>query len=88
MNDIYSIIKRHDEIKNANVWAVRIKPIAYSEEFLAKLKDFAKALHGSYKSFEGARRFVFKTEGEANDFCRAIMECVGTVSYTHLTLPT
>lgn len=80
MSEIYSIIKRHDEIKDADVWAVRIKPIAYSEEFLAKLKDFAKALHGGYKVFEGVRRFVFKTEGEANDFCRAIMECVGNTN--------
>lgn len=80
MSEIYSIIKRHDERKGADVWAVRIKPIAYSVDFLAKLKDLAKVLRGSYKVFEGAKRFVFITEGEANDFCCAIMECIGNTN--------
>ena len=66
-SELYTITKQYHEKKGIDIWAVRLD-VRVDDDTFAELKGFAKELCGYYSTFNGVNGFVFKTEGEADEF--------------------
>lgn len=68
----YTITPQYHDKKGCYIYVVRLSERVDREDF-STLSDLAKSHKGYYSSFRGVNGFVFKTEEQAEDFCKDAM---------------